>query len=333
MSRLIWVDSLKGILILLVVLGHCIATNIGNDSANKDYLWCLIYSFHMPAFIAVSGYLSYRKEAVPNKNLSTVFMRRFMQLMVPFFAWSAIFYLVSENSLNSYYHCILAPNETYWFLWALFFIVVLFSLANFVSSKILWLKGREEILLCLICLICAGTLVALSDIRILGIQYILYYFIFYTLGYFINKFNIVASNKWVIIMLGIVWFVLGSYWRPHELPPFLYQYFGNSSAIRYVYKFVVALVAVVFIFSAAPALLNRHNALNNTLCAIGAISLGIYAFHMIILNSLVKSVASLIDDPKLITICSFVILSIVSFVAVYFLGRWKWTNRILLGKY
>ena len=59
-NRLIWADSIKGWLILLVIIGHCIASIIGNDAANLDYWWCLIYSFHMPAFIAISGYLNYR---------------------------------------------------------------------------------------------------------------------------------------------------------------------------------------------------------------------------------------------------------------------------------
>lgn len=58
-NRLIWADSIKGWLILLVIIGHCIASIIGNDAANHDYWWCLIYSFHMPAFIAISGYLNY----------------------------------------------------------------------------------------------------------------------------------------------------------------------------------------------------------------------------------------------------------------------------------
>lgn len=58
-KRLIWADSLKGLLILLVVLGHAIQITLGAECDN-NHLWNLIYSFHMPAFMAISGYLAFR---------------------------------------------------------------------------------------------------------------------------------------------------------------------------------------------------------------------------------------------------------------------------------
>lgn len=54
-KRLIWADFLKGWLILLVVLGHAIQNTLGIDCDN-NHLWNMIYSFHMPAFMAISGY-------------------------------------------------------------------------------------------------------------------------------------------------------------------------------------------------------------------------------------------------------------------------------------
>ena len=62
-KRLIWADSLKGWLIILVVLGHAIQYTVGNGS-ESCHLWSLIYSFHMPAFVAISGFLAYRNNGV-----------------------------------------------------------------------------------------------------------------------------------------------------------------------------------------------------------------------------------------------------------------------------
>lgn len=59
MKRLVWANSLKGILIVLVVLGHAIQNTMKGDSFN-NHLWNYIYSFHMAAFMAISGFLSYR---------------------------------------------------------------------------------------------------------------------------------------------------------------------------------------------------------------------------------------------------------------------------------
>lgn len=62
--RFIWADSLKGWLMLLVILGHAIQSVLGGD-CDSNHLWNLIYSFHMPAFMAISGWLAYRSAYTP----------------------------------------------------------------------------------------------------------------------------------------------------------------------------------------------------------------------------------------------------------------------------
>src|SRR5699024_7607197 len=49
------IDNARALLITLVVVGHLL-NMISSTSGEVLYLW--IYSFHMPAFVAVSGYLS-----------------------------------------------------------------------------------------------------------------------------------------------------------------------------------------------------------------------------------------------------------------------------------
>lgn len=58
-QRIIWADSLKGMLIILVVLGHAIQCVLLED-CEKNHLWNLIYYFYMPAFMAISGYFAYK---------------------------------------------------------------------------------------------------------------------------------------------------------------------------------------------------------------------------------------------------------------------------------
>lgn len=56
-------DILKGIAIILVVIGHNIQFMKGNTYAQGDFfsnpVFSIIYTFHMPAFMLVSGYLFY----------------------------------------------------------------------------------------------------------------------------------------------------------------------------------------------------------------------------------------------------------------------------------
>ncbi|SFM56217.1 acyltransferase family protein [Methanolobus profundi] len=78
-----WIDSLKGFAIILVVIGHL------NDVS--EGLNTYIYSFHMPLFFFISGYLfNYQKY----KNNSIQFIRKKINsLVIPYFTFTLISYL------------------------------------------------------------------------------------------------------------------------------------------------------------------------------------------------------------------------------------------------
>lgn len=59
MKRIEWIDIVKFIGIFLVILGHSISA----DNKQLEVYRNFIYSFHMPLFIFISGYL-YKKEVL-----------------------------------------------------------------------------------------------------------------------------------------------------------------------------------------------------------------------------------------------------------------------------
>lgn len=69
-----WIDGVKGIAIILVVLGHVldgyIGANMYADSQNiLKNLSYIIKIFHMPLFIIISGYL-YEKYVLYSSNIN-----------------------------------------------------------------------------------------------------------------------------------------------------------------------------------------------------------------------------------------------------------------------
>lgn len=75
-SRILYIDALKGFAIFLMVFAHTIAWNLEDwhviqeisestpkNLKNVGILWNLIYSFHMPLFFCVSGFLSYKPDS------------------------------------------------------------------------------------------------------------------------------------------------------------------------------------------------------------------------------------------------------------------------------
>ena len=55
-----WLDNVKGILIILVVVAHCIGAIFYNSLVIRQ-IYYFINLFHMPAFIMISGYFAKRK--------------------------------------------------------------------------------------------------------------------------------------------------------------------------------------------------------------------------------------------------------------------------------
>lgn len=336
-KRIEWADAFKGILILLVVLGHSIQSvciQRGEDFMS-NYFWNLIYSFHMPAFMAMSGYLSYRPGEIGKgggKNIVSKLFRRFRQLMVPFFIWSALMFLVVHN-VEHLYDYILYPNESYWFLWTLFFIVVLFNVIDCWSSKFRikqeWAVGVSAVLLVILRF-------CVPDAKLLGIEYVSYYFIYYLLAYYLHKYETLIPRKTTtLVCLFFIWLVLGSFWVAKGVPvivnwiPVL-----PDSMLNIGYRIITATVFVVMMFGVGYKAVGWKEKRLKCILEFGRVSLGIYVVHMILRGPLVKWLDYLLPQcPDWILIIGvFAVLAIVSLWIVRLLGKWKFSAIWLLGR-
>ncbi|MDD5200809.1 MAG: acyltransferase family protein [Terrimicrobiaceae bacterium] len=132
-----FIDFLKGFLIILVVYGHIIQY-LGYTSASQwidsgfwtNPVFKLIYMFHMPLFMAISGYLA--AESICRKSTAEIIVRRFQQLIVPVICWTVlydVFFLVPDGVRNGSIHLTAGSIISrisrdawfnFWFLWAVF---------------------------------------------------------------------------------------------------------------------------------------------------------------------------------------------------------------------
>lgn len=110
-SRDFLFDNYKALLIFLVVVGHFVGPSIGNNDFLLALKWFIV-SFHMPAFVFISGYFS--KKALSLKAL-------IQKLLIPYIVYEIIYYLLytcimhKETGLS-----LLKPKFTLWYLLALF---------------------------------------------------------------------------------------------------------------------------------------------------------------------------------------------------------------------
>lgn len=117
------VDVLKGIAILLVVIGHF---------SPVQQVENFIYSFHMPLFFFLSGikfWYSFGKK-INKENikqlLPKMFAKRVCSLCLPYVSWSVIrFGFLGDSIIESF--------NRLWFLPTLFGIIAIFSAAEFAT--------------------------------------------------------------------------------------------------------------------------------------------------------------------------------------------------------
>ncbi|OQY37890.1 MAG: hypothetical protein B6226_04480 [Candidatus Cloacimonetes bacterium 4572_65] len=211
-----WIDSLKGLGIILVVLGHCLPTN--------TVITNFIYSFHIPLFFFISGYL-YNTEKYSH-NLPLFFKNKFRRLIIPYFAYAfftyAIWLLVGRNfgvnklldvepakpligiffgnGIDNY----LVFNIALWFLPALFSTSLLYTIIDRYIPK------HIPKLISLLLLGVLGFLDSkFSDFRLpWGINIAFVAVLFYGLGHicqtYLNRTLDIIKNKTVAFIIGII---------------------------------------------------------------------------------------------------------------------------------
>ena len=207
-ARYNWIDWSKSIAIFLVIWGHVPMAQSGT--------YTFIYSFHMPLFFLISGYLYNPKKTIKEelyKNLKT--------LMLPYFIYQLIFYpywFVREllvphqviNIDNSIIHPIIqsllsdAINGPTWFIYCLFLIKI-YSYLIQRKQSLYWLTASTSCLISI--LICYW----LNKQSIFGTYATHNFFavqIFFFTGQALKRTNI--GNIANSLYLSIMWFLLSA---------------------------------------------------------------------------------------------------------------------------
>lgn len=126
-KRINYLDCIRGFALLLVILGHIYIYT------NPIKVW--IYSFHMPLFFIISGFLWSNK----NIDIKITIIKRFKALIIPYILFGLVFFILRSNlnssinlSLKNYIFSLLTTSNlgALWFLPSLFIIEVMFSVLN-----------------------------------------------------------------------------------------------------------------------------------------------------------------------------------------------------------
>ncbi|MBR5376735.1 MAG: acyltransferase family protein, partial [Lachnospiraceae bacterium] len=150
-KRVAYIDLAKGIGMVLVLCGHLQNDTVFSFSPYIQGFCRWIFSFHMPMFFIISGMLFALKGEIP--GMKAFFRKRFSSIMVPYFLFSAIYFLIiiygvfvshsmsiGDMYLQLWYALCFYGINVLWFLPALFFAELLFAfLVKKFSGKKRWI--------------------------------------------------------------------------------------------------------------------------------------------------------------------------------------------------
>ena len=88
-KRINYIDYMRGIAIILVVMGHLIQFN-GFPTSNPVFEF--IYSFHMPLFFAISGYITQRVTSIETiYEYFTYLKKKFLSIILLVAIYQSLF--------------------------------------------------------------------------------------------------------------------------------------------------------------------------------------------------------------------------------------------------
>ena len=339
-ERLQWIDTAKGIGIFLVVLGHAIRPGM-IAIPWCDFLFRLIYAFHMPLFFLLSGYtfaISYARHLnAPGKYT----LRRAKTLLVPFVCYAALVYLcffiayrlpvVGDLLASSsfawvdpleYAYLLFVWENPYaahlWYIWVLFAIsLIAFALAKFMGER------RWRLILAglsIPCLIAAILLPIPTAIR-----KILAYLLFFAAGIWWERYGErLLRYRHTLAALaggaGAVVLLLSSLSAAGIL--------SDGGTVGIAKNFVLALAAILV--SIGVILLSQQITNLRLLTAIGQNSFAIYLLHQPFCCAFAGIL--LYDKLGLPTVAVLAICTALSFalpaLIAWIVHRIRWVGRI-----
>ncbi len=257
-QRIPFIDFIKGIAIILVVIGHFIEMNMRQCGFTDPFsaVWSWIYSFHMPLFFFASAYLTTISSRRHSLFYSVIIKTE--TILLPYIVWM---YLIPINCIHSFL----------WFLPALYVFSLLylcfdrieqginFNMFLFVPASIAFFV----IPLCVVYVICP------NDI----LKRIILFVPMYVSGFLFSKYSTIMwlkKKNWLVSITFIL-FLLSS---------LLYKTFDNEF-YNYICKMTAGICSILVFssFCTSEGLINWNNKFIQAVSYCGKKSMYIYLNH------------------------------------------------------
>ena len=326
---------------VLVVLGHSIQYGSGTEVLNNNFFGDIvvkfIYSFHMPLFMLISGYLFY----FTNNKYTTkqVIIKKAKTLIVPIAIWSILVTLLDvlfydfQKLFDPWGLFKLYCNEfigQFWFLWAVF-------LCSLIVTVIKRFFNDNIIAYTIVFIISFVT----PDIILFALYKFMYPF--FVIGYMFKKYNLDKKIKSkfgnICFLCSLIIFIimLVFYQDNYYIYVSGFTLLGQKSILNMLYidlyRIIIGLVgSFVFIYLFVKFSKFIRGLVSRVLLHIGKNTMGIYIISFFLCVYLLPPLTiQLTGTNYFVAILETILTLAVSLLVIFIINRTKLSNKLLLG--
>ena len=356
-KRIIYIDIYKSMLIILVIIGHLQFFDYNSRTLT------LIYSFHMPAFLIIAGYLSNINK---DSDFINIIKNRFKNSIIPYF----IFYFISliilpKDTIQGQQIAVLtmfrgigdpinSSNLPLWFLTYYFVSMTIFEELNLFSIKLssyLNTKHSFNINTNLLLLIICSILMYLSfiyarvykltrlpfnaEIALFSLLYIYFGKMIKTYQVkILSIFNKNLKNKFIYVLYILIYGMIVFIWYNLSLKNGRIDL--NARDYKNAFLMYINAILGFIMFAPLPYIISKIKYINTMFSFLGKISLYTLAYHIpsnivtygIINPFLPISFNLILTTPNIISLTYFTLTALLFSILMFFIHENILKNKL-----
>lgn len=313
---------------MLVIKGHVVLFSMGIETYDT-LSGLMLYSFNMPVFFFVSGFLAYKDKRESGRDLLRNIWKKFLFLVIPAVVVKFFMDLLhQQNPLNVLYD----GFGGYWFTITLFECFLLYYLATMLVKNVKW----RMTLLAVLAL--AGiVLLSLAGGKfgpaVIDMNRLTKYFQYFVMGVLAMRHRVLFEhtmrNEWLKVIATVSFFAL-LFVVNHPIWPSLVFHVLRDLVLRYLGTFIV-----VSWFVCHAELFDKGTRINKLILKIGQCSLAIYLLQYFFIPNFI-SLSNWVNgiDEVTVHVVSLgytVIITGMCMCFISLLGNSRYVKKYVLG--
>lgn len=285
-----YVDIMRGVAMLLVVLGHTMTGSTVNSESS--FLFNIVWSLQMPLFILISGYVTrYSRPINDGRHLFKFLKKRSVAYLLPWCVWTILVrgILFRQSSFLNPCFILWHMDNGYWFLFTIWTTTMIFGISEFIAAM-LYKKDNKIAYLAIIGIVYVVGMACLAGIGMafglsfLCIKLTLYYMPFFFAGFLYGQlqdriFAYRQGDKVISISVAVsltIWLVLLTRFNLYEI---------SDGGIGIIIRAVASLTGCIAVVGLGRCV-EHEKIIGGGICWFGLHSLEIYLSHYLLLNML-----------------------------------------------